>query len=884
MPDRSPRSRRTFRPLFERLEDRIVLAITWPVPGTHEMQNGFAGGTPNNAFKFHEGIDIRADGTGGQEVVVARKGKVYFIDRTAQGGMVTIKVDGIDEWDTYIHVTFEAGLAKGDDVDVGERLGTVSTTFHPSGGRHLHLDIVDEAPDPVTGIVEESSFVNPFLRFEAANDRDPLGNTPLLRDTNGDDKKLLITQSGDPAAVFAKQPIKGDVDIIADAVDPMSTDLGFVANPHIIGYWIEPRFWLMHGVKNFGAPYLLAKFDDNWFDGTTAQKTSDKFGEVYDTTRPADIGTFPFQRLDHFIVSNTKGEDGAIGNVDGSQYWNTNAKDDSSSSTVAHANFAGKPDATKNAEARFFDGELNIHVVLGDVVNTNENLKAGKVRLDNFIQTAVPGHGGIPSPGGAPIMLYEPDTTPYVPDLVPEPVIADVSEKYLLNEVVGVSGEEYYPDFAMTAYVVHHRPEGWMEDDSLTSGLVAQVVVQSDSNGSVPLTEAWLADLPGKYDIIIDYDNDGLFSWTLDGVGGFHVNSPPVGNPDHYTIHTGDVLEVAPPGVLINDTDADGDPLTAVPHMGPGGGTLFLYPDGSFWYQSYLETVGMETFVYLAFDGCEYSDFVTVTIDVTNTLPVAEDDFYATAIDTPLSIDAPGVLENDSDADGDFLSASFSNTTDGSVVLNADGSFVYTPSPGFTGTASFAYLLSDEHSNTVTGTVSITVGNGLMLDEAPDPAGATELQMVQLVMLNDFAIDRWRAAGVSDETLSTHLSGLRFQIVDLPGSLLAVAGEDGTISIDIDGAGHGWFLDTTPRDDDEFRRWVSKSERRAVGRSPAADDVDLLTVLTHEVGHLLGLDHADGDATNVMADILSLGTRRNPTTWDAAIVEYLYSQNRKRRW
>jgi len=69
-----------------------------------------------------------------------------------------------------------------------------------------------------------------------------------------------------------------------------------------------------------------------------------------------------------------------------------------------------------------------------------------------------------------------------------------------------------------------------------------------------------------------------------------------------------------------------------------------------------------------------------------NTAPTAVDDAYDTPQDTVLSVEAPGVLGNDTDADGDDLTAVLSNGPSfGSVSLNADGSFAYRPNSGFTG-------------------------------------------------------------------------------------------------------------------------------------------------------------------------------------------------------
>ncbi len=62
-----------------------------------------------------------------------------------------------------------------------------------------------------------------------------------------------------------------------------------------------------------------------------------------------------------------------------------------------------------------------------------------------------------------------------------------------------------------------------MEDNSLTANMLTKFTVQTDVLGDVPLTKAWLADIPGTFDLIIDYDNDGLFTWKLDGLTGFRV-------------------------------------------------------------------------------------------------------------------------------------------------------------------------------------------------------------------------------------------------------------------------------------------------------------------------------------------------------------------------
>ncbi len=83
---------------------------------------------------------------------------------------------------------------------------------------------------------------------------------------------------------------------------------------------------------------------------------------------------------------------------------------------------------------------------------------------------------------------------------------------------------------------------------------------------------------------------------------------------------------------------------------------------------------------------------VLVNTTVTNRPPAAAADAYTTAEDTALTVAAPGVLGNETDPDGDPLTAVLvSGPSHGTLTLNADGSFGYTPAADFAGTDMFSY-------------------------------------------------------------------------------------------------------------------------------------------------------------------------------------------------
>jgi uncharacterized protein with beta-barrel porin domain len=194
------------------------------------------------------------------------------------------------------------------------------------------------------------------------------------------------------------------------------------------------------------------------------------------------------------------------------------------------------------------------------------------------------------------------------------------------------------------------------------------------------------------------------------------TNTPPVAVDDNFG------ADYAGRNVLANDTDADGDPLTAIPVSGPQSGSLTLNPNGTFVYVPAEGFFGTDSFSYQASDGQSLSNIATVTLLVVepepvNAAPIAVDDDFGTSF-----ADA-NVLANDSDPDGDALSAVLEQApASGSLTLNPNGTFSYTPPPGFVGPVTFTYRASDGEALSNLATVRFVVS----LDSSSPPVAVDD--------------------------------------------------------------------------------------------------------------------------------------------------------------
>jgi len=210
-----------------------------------------------------------------------------------------------------------------------------------------------------------------------------------------------------------------------------------------------------------------------------------------------------------------------------------------------------------------------------------------------------------------------------------------------------------------------------------------------------------------------------------------------------------------------------------------------------------------------------------------------------------------------------------------SVVLNgttiASYSYNFLPNQGriglFTsgGAGSFDNLLVRGDDVTFATTPQL-----LTAASVPSIANSATIAGSQLAPIVDAAYANWaRALGTSAAALKSKVN-LSFAVADLGDSTLAeLAGN--SVIIDDNAAGNGWYVDATPKTSTEFRR---KAGILVARTAAAAQGVDLLTTVMHEIGHALGLSHSAVESS-LMNDTLGIGTRKLPGRYAASVLSLL---------
>ncbi len=254
-------------------------------------------------------------------------------------------------------------------------------------------------------------------------------------------------------------------------------------------------------------------------------------------------------------------------------------------------------------------------------------------------------------------------------------------------------------------------------DDDLRLGSASPAIDAGDNDAVPPgvttdlAGDARFVDIPGVPDT-------GNGVPPIVDMGAYEAtNHPPMAADDGYTTAEDTPLTVVAPGVLENDSDPDGDPLTAVKNSDPVIGTLTLDAHGAFMYSPAPQHHGVVTFTYHAHDGTTSSNVATVAITITafNDPP--------TISDVPNQVTSPGtpvgpvpftVEDEETPPDALTLSGRSSDTalvSVGNIVFGGSGpsrTVTVTPAAGRTGTTTITITV-DDGTDTASDTFALTV-------------------------------------------------------------------------------------------------------------------------------------------------------------------------------
>ncbi len=267
------------------------------------------------------------------------------------------------------------------------------------------------------------------------------------------------------------------------------------------------------------------------------------------------------------------------------------------------------------------------------------------------------------------------------------------------------------------------------QEDDAVSGAIAMSDIDGDA------VSAALQSGPANGTAIVN--SDGTYTYTpapdFNGTDSFDVRVSDA-NGAAITVTVTVVVSAGDDAFDDNTTTAEDTPVTGQAaandtHAGPAtyaiqtqptNGSARIQSGGFFTYTPNADFHGTDTFEYVVTDAFGGFEIQTVTIVVTpvNDAPTASTAALTTREDTP----ADGSILM-ADVDGDTLTATLETApANGSVVVNPDGTFTYTPAPDFFGTDGFTVLVSDGNGGTVTVSVPVSVSD---VDDANDDAFTT---------------------------------------------------------------------------------------------------------------------------------------------------------------
>lgn len=198
------------------------------------------------------------------------------------------------------------------------------------------------------------------------------------------------------------------------------------------------------------------------------------------------------------------------------------------------------------------------------------------------------------------------------------------------------------------------------------------------------------------------------FDYSYSGCYG--KNTLPEADDDCFTTNEDSPLTLSFSSLLSNDRDRNNDKLTITSVQNASHGSVAIV-NGKVVFTPTKDYFGPASFSYTVSDGKGGTSTATVSVNVcpVNDVPNAQDDTIKVTQSGPVTLLASTLLANDNDVDGDKITIkSVQSASNGSVAL-VNGNVVFTPTPGFSGLASFTYTISDGKGGFDTATVTLNI-------------------------------------------------------------------------------------------------------------------------------------------------------------------------------
>lgn len=509
-----------------------VMAATWPVAGDEIVTSSFG---DNEKDKIHGGIDIPA-----QEDTLVRAvggGKILAIlfrnpdgSRTQSQNPLDVGKDVFEiltddgnnpflGLHSYGHIKPLAGkdLVVGQVLTEGVDFARIRGSDAAFGGTFDHLHYGFSRSSVKAPAVLPATFIDPLQNVFPLETVSEVVDTRHITYASISSPGIFADFGQDDSPRAKKRFVKGGVTMISEMIvdmgdqqfveeltDPRGTGLtlfkGITAVPTAISYEVDKPAYLPRGDI---AERTLVRFDQ------TKSVHDNQVATIYDHARnvtPDMENSYNY----NYIITHTDGTGPSAPN-----FWKTDASK-TGAGTLGDGSARGT--ATTNAAGAFPDGLFEVTPLAANLAGSRGG-RVYAVLVNNWNQTAEPAKaaGEVPATGGSSTESNPSQEKKNAPP---------PREVFELGDDLFVKGSEYVDDQTYQAFVFPFKSV-WNQDDPLV-GFISSASVKSDFSGDVLGQLLWAdIDRTGDFNVVIDYDNDGLFSWTLDGLGSLEVVPEP---------------------------------------------------------------------------------------------------------------------------------------------------------------------------------------------------------------------------------------------------------------------------------------------------------------------------------------------------------------------